>query len=257
MINLEKVHDIIAPSKCLGSYITNLAPAMTIWHDGSPWADGTAVTAATVEVAAGGDMTFTISGGTESRIGSSGVITVSGLTALEVYREVNQVQGWHCRLEGLRGADTVDNSMGTFAEASCFNKQCTLLIDTAVLDVHGLVVSNRKHTHSGGTGASKVAAMENEGGAINKLYYIWITATDATAASAEITIHSITGATTDGETLIGSYLPSATTVETILDFSKNPITAKPGEHLLIRYVAGGAMTAVTELLVNAKSVIIR
>ena len=257
MINLDKVHDIIAPSKCLGSYVTDKAPAMSIWHDGSPLEAGTAVTAATVAVAAGGNMTFTVNAAGDARIGTAGVITVTSKTAVDIYREVNAIQGWNCRLEGMRGANSVDNTLVALTAASCFKKVQIPLICTADLDVHGIVISNRHQTHSGGTGASKVAAIEDEHGAINKLYYLWITATDATAASAEITVHSVSGAEATGETLLGSYLPSATTVETKLDFSKNPLVAKPGEHLLIQYVAGGALTAISELLVNGKSVLIR
>lgn len=257
MINLDYVHDIVAPTKCLAAQLTNLAPAMAIWHDGSPTEAGTPVTAATVAVAAGGNMTFTINGSGDTRIGTTGVITVTGLTAVDIYRAVNAVQGWNLILEGMRGANSVDNTLGELTAASCLERQVEPLIVTADLDVHGIVISNRSYATAGGTQSSKLAVIEDESGAINKLYYLHIVATDATAASGEITIWSIHGAESTGETLLGSYIPSASTTETILDFQQCPIVAKPNEHLLIQYVAGGAMTGLTELIVNGKSVIER
>lgn len=254
MINLDLVHDIIAPSKCLGAQLTDLAPAMSIWHDGSPTESGTAVTAATVAVAAGGNITCTINGSGDARIGSSGVITITGLTAVDIYRQLNAVQGWNCALKGMRGANSVDNTLGALTAVSCLEKSVDLLIVTADLDIHGIVISNR--SYSSGAGVSKIAGIEDEHGAINKLYYLLITATDATAAGAEITVWSVSGAESTGETLMASFLPSASTVQTIIDLEKCPIVAKPNEHLLIQYVAGGALTAINQLMVNGKSVIV-
>ena len=257
-VNLNNVHDIVTPTSLAGCRLTDTYDIMTIWHDGSPTEAGTAVTAATVAYGDTNDITLTINAAGDGRIGSSGVIATDAggfNTYVEVYREINKAQGWHCRLEGVLGSATSTAECMDLTEISClgYDNAQILLGDTSILDVHGLVISNRRVCNTGGRPGEKLRKIEDEHSAINKVSYIWITATDATAASAVLRIYSIKGV--ESETLMFEQLPAATTVETILNFSARPIVALPDEHLLVQYVAGGALTAISECMVNGKSVV--
>lgn len=257
-MDLGKVHEVITPT-CKNGYLINLAPAMSIWHDGSPTEDSTPVTAATVQVEAGGNIAFTINGAADTRVtASTGIYVVTGLTAVAIYRHINAIQGWNLRLEGLRGADDIDNTLGTLAATNCFKTIAQPLIATADLDIHGLCISGRKYPMGGRQiGGSKLRAIEDEHGAINKLYHLWIAVTDATAGSASISIYSVKGAESTDEKLIFKTLPSASGAQTDLDFSSCPICAEVGHRLLIQYIAGGNLSAIPECFVNGKSVVIR
>lgn len=258
-VDINKIHDIVAPT-CAQAMLTDKYQLMTIWHDGSPTEDGTAVTAATVAFGSTNDITLTINGAEDSRIGSSGVIATDGAgydTYAEIYRDINKAQGWHCRLEGVLGSDTSTAEPNDLLAISCLgihNAQ-TLTATTAVLDDHGLVISNRKPCATGTKSGDKIRMIEDEHGAVNKLYYLWLTMTDATAASAALRVYSVLGI--ESEELVFEQLPSATTVETKLDFTKRPIISKPGHHLVIRYYGGGEVSACSECMVNGKSVIYR
>lgn len=253
-IDVNKANEVITPT-CKNGYLTNLAPAMSIWHDGSPMEDGTAVTAATIEVESDGDLVGTVNGSADTRIGAGGVYTDAGHTGLTAYKHFNAIQGWNLRLEGLRGANSISGGLGTLAAASCFRRAVQPLIKTAGIDIHGLVISNRQMNFGGRLlGASKLRSIEDECGAVNKLYYLWITATDAGAG--RIKIYSVTGAEAADEELIYDNLSSASTAQTELNFQTHPLCAKPNRRLLIQYVAGGAMTATSECFVNGKSVIL-
>ncbi len=71
--------------------LTDAGIALAIWHDGTPKEDGTAVTAATVGSTADTDVTVTVNGGTESRIGASGVLAVSTYNTWQ--KIVNAING--------------------------------------------------------------------------------------------------------------------------------------------------------------------
>lgn len=256
-VNLNDIHDVITPS-ALMCKVTDGYPLMTIWHDGSPTETGTAVTAATVAHATA-TITVTINGGVEARLGSSGAMDTNAgsyNTYKKLYDHINMVQGWHCRLEGQLHGATSDQEFNELSEIRCLGYQNaqTLTATTATRDVHGLVISNRHTCQSGAIpGGEKIKRIENEHKATNKLYYLWLTATDAGVGL--IRVYSILGV--EKQTLLFEQASAASNAQTEFNFSTRPIVAKPGEHLLVQYVAGGALTAVAECLVNGKSVIYR
>lgn len=264
-IDLEKVHDIIAPT-CINGKLTNLAPGMSFWHDGTPLEGGTAVTAATVTVAAGtGDITLKVNGAVDSRIGSSGVIDSNGTaydTCVEIYNHVNAVTGWHCRIEGVLPSTSSDHLLYTLAETNCFQTIATATIDTVACDIHGLVISNRRLCTTGWGMGKKHAAIEDEHGAINKLGRFWM-ALDASASGGDIKVYSVGKADPNNqsdtftETLLFQRAHAAGAAQSDLDFASHPITAKPNEHLVIIYADGGDITTVDECFCNGKSVLVR
>jgi hypothetical protein len=231
---------------------------MTIWHDGTPTESGTAVTAATVAHATA-TITLTINGAGDARLGSTGAMDTSAGgydTYKELYDHINMVQGWHCRLEGQLHGATSNAEFNELTAIRCWGYQNaqTLTATTATNDVHGLVISNRHTCQSGAIpGGEKIKRIEDEHGAVNKLFYLWLTATDA--GTGLIRVYSIKGV--ESQTLLFEQASAASNAQTEFNFSTRPIVAKPKEHLLIQYVAGGAMTAAAECLVNGKSVIYR
>lgn len=269
-IDLSKAHEIVTPIKPNG-YLSNLAPGITVWHDGSPTESGTAVTSAYVTIAAStGDITFHINGttNTDDRIGSSGAIDVSGAsydTYKQIYDHINSVQGWYCRLDGVlpSTAAGTENALNELAQTSCYKRAVACPIDTAGIDKHGLCISNRRYAtvRNGHSGNGKLAAIEDEHGAINRLYYLWLTATDAGTGLIKIYSVGPNTCTTDKESNAMEeiqlfHIPSsATTVETKLDFLSHPITAKPGHHLVIEYSSSDAVSAVTECFALGKSIL--
>ncbi len=266
MIDLERVYEIIAPT-CIQGKLTNLAPGMSFWHDGTALESGTAVTAATIESsAAAGDITLTVNGAVDTRIGTAGVINVSDgalNTCVEVYDLINAVSGWHCRLEGLLGSDVSDHALFTLAATNCFKVIATVGQDTVAIDEHRLVISNRQRCVTGTRlGEHKTQAIENEHGAINKLYYLWI-AVDSSAGTGRIKIYS-TGLARAGirsgtfeEIQIFDIAAAAAGAQTELKFFEAPLTAKPGHRIVVHYLdTDGNITTVDECFMLGKSVIV-
>jgi hypothetical protein len=231
---------------------------MTIWHDGSPTAAGTAVTSAEVEYGSTNDLTLYINGSGDARIGpgGDGIIGTNDGTHdsyVEIYRDINAIVGWHCRLEGVLAAATSTAELADLTKILCLGYQNaqTLVATTAILDVHGLVISNRQTCNTGGKSGEKLKLIEDEHGATNKLFYLWLTATDS--GTGLIRVYSIKGI--EKQTLLFEQASAASDAQTEFNFSTRPIVALPDEHLLVQYVAGNALTAVAECMMNGKSVI--
>jgi len=236
------------------SYAIDTAPLITIWHDGSPTEDGTAVTAATIAVQDGTtpvDITLTINGAVDSRIGASGVMNLLGAsynTAGEVYDHVNSVQGWNCRIEGmLRAGVLSDGTRGCVIAQSattCFKTPVTILRDTTITSKsagweHGGVISQRAAPTWGTASKGKIRAIESEHGFRNQLDYLSFTSTYASGTST-INVYETDGVT---ETLVHTQAGGATTVAGTYTPTK-PIIAAPGYRLMVQLVNSAAMTAI-------------
>lgn len=98
-----------------------------IWHDGTPHELGTVITAATVTVSADTSITLKINAAVDTRVGAmtsnvgDGVIvhTEHG-TWGEIYRHINQANGWHCVLRDGH-YDGLPDGMNALSETTCLN----------------------------------------------------------------------------------------------------------------------------------------
>lgn len=250
---MNPAKDVRVATGIAGTF-TDLAPLITIWHDGSPTEAGTAVTAATITVVAATTNTITlgINGAVDARIGTAGVIDCENAaynTAGEVYDHINSVAGWNCRIEGMLRAGVLAEGgraiMVAAAEQTCFKTPVTILRDSDVASKaagfeHGVVISQRQAPTFGAARKGKIRAIENEHGFRNVLDYMSVTLTYA-ADSAVLYVYQINGTT---ETLLYQETAAATTVAGVHTPNK-PIVADPGYHLLILAVNVSAVTACT------------
>lgn len=253
-ITIAKNSLITAPSKVLGQ-LTDLSIGLEIWNSGG-FVSGVKTTAATVTYATNA-FTMTINGAVDSRIGASGVMDCNGTytTMLLVSHHINSVDGWHCRLKGVLLADSADATITEVAASNCLRVAVQCPIASADMETHAYCISNAEGVTSipGGLSyADKVRAIYDEGGAANCLFYLKVAPTYTGACT--MTIYSINGAT-ETENLIGSMVLLATTEPNTYDFTAMPITAQPGERLIVRIVAATNLAAVTENLAIGKSIL--
>lgn len=254
-IEIAKSSLLTATSKPIG-HISDKAPALEVWYDGSA-VSGTTTTAATVKYATD-TFTFYINGAVDSRIGSSGVVDCNNAsynTFGELSAHINSVDGWHMRLKGVLESGSADATLLDRSTAvNCLRTAVDFLIDTDAMDIHSFCISNAEGPTAvkrGSTEADKVKAIYDERGAVNCLFYLKFTATLTGVATGAI--YSINGAT-HTENLIGTMVFAATTVANTYDFSDFPITANPGERLVVLITEGTGYTTVDEALINAKSI---
>ncbi len=254
-IAIAKNSLITAPSKVLGQ-LTDLSIGLEIWNSGG-FVSGVRTYAATIKYATNA-FTLYINGDVDSRIGSSGVMDCNGVytTMLLVSHHINSVDGWHCRLKGVLLSDSADATIIEVAEANCLRVAVQFPVSSADMETHCYCISNAKGVTSipGGLSyADKVRAIYDEGGAANCLFYLKVTPT-FTGTNCTMTIYSINGAT-ETENLIGSMVLVATTNPNTYDFTAMPITALPGERLIVRLVADTNLASVTENLAVGKSIL--
>jgi len=253
-IEIAKNSLITATSKPIG-HVSDLAPAMQIWYDGRD-VSGTKTTAATVTYATA-TLTLAINGTGDSRVGSSGAMLCSEAaydTFGEVEDVINAVDGWHCRLMGVLRSDSTNATLEDKSATNCLRKAVDLTLDTDASDIHSYCVSNAEGATSvprGCTQADKMKAIYDERGARNCLFYMKFSATLTGVHTGAI--YSVNGATRT-ERLIGSMVLAATTVANTYDFADFPITANPGERLVVRLSEGTGYTTFDESLINAKSI---
>jgi hypothetical protein len=256
MANIEvaKLSLLTAPSKGIG-HIADKAPAMEIWYDGSPIA-GVATTSATIQYATT-TLTFNINGAVDTRIGASGLMVCSGTgydTAIEVERAINKVDGWCCRLLGVLGASSTDAVyVDSGAALNCLRKAATICIETSTHLTHSFCVTNAPtpaNIPSGLNGTMKREAIYDERGAMNCLFYLsYIVTLGGTSTCNFYSINRVT----ETETLLGTILPAATNVVNTFDFKGIPLTAQPGEQLVVIHTDDTSLTS-TSSIINAKSI---
>jgi len=250
-VNPNSVKDVRTVAQA-GTW-TDLCPIMTIWHDGSATAGGTAVTAATITTVAGttNTITLTINGSADTRIGggADGVVDLMEAgydTCGEVYDHINSVQGWNCRLEGVLRASLLKDATRAIviaaAEQTCYKTGVAILRDSDVTSKaagfeHGWVISQRAVKTARGK-YGKIRAIEHEHGYRNILDKLSVTLTYA-ADSAVIYVYQVKGTT---EELVHSQTAAATTVAGTWT-PASPIIADPGYHLLIIAINVSAVTA--------------
>lgn len=247
---------ITAPSKVIGQ-LTNLALACEIWYDGR---DVSGVRTTTAKVGYTTNyFVFTINGAADTRGAfhdTTGQLDCTSYTTMiAVAREINKVDGWHCRLLGVLGADSSNATIENVTAANCLKKAVQFPITSAAMETHAYCVSRAEGAtgmSKGSTYADKVKAIYDEKGAVNVLFYLKVNPT-YTGTNCTMTIYSVNGAR-ELENLVGSVVLLATTVVNIFDFTEFPVTSRPGERLIVRIVADTNLAAITENLALGKSI---
>lgn len=231
------------------------SPAFSIWHNGAPTAAGTAVTAATITFDTGDDLTFTINGAADTRLGTGGKVDCStetgsydGLT--ELYNKVNGVPGWCMRIEAGIGTDLVDNTTRNVlvkAATDCYKKIVTFYWDTNEAEMHNIVISNRRLVvlESDENKFDKIRMIEDEGGATNTLDYLKANFNiGGTTPVLTGTFYSSSGGSAAAnDTLIGTQIFPDNSAETYDFTACGGLTAKAGERLVVRLVCTAAENA--------------
>ena len=250
------VSDLIsAVSTDVGLYVKYVGAAQT----------GTA----TVAVAAGGDITFSVNGAADATVkcpsgGSSGVIDVSDAacdTFAEVVTVINKTANWRAVYGAVIGSDSTDDRLITRSTVAASGPDgIALLKDTAVaLNVTADLTPN---FYSGGRSIKFFLAPggANLNAKLNANPYsgqrTWVPyATETITSSGTIGLFSIIGDTvvhanqgttayslTETIRTIVSQTGAATTANKTYDFSHFPLIANPGERILIRQASGTDLT---------------
>lgn len=255
MANIEvaKMSLLTAPSKGIG-HIEDKAPAMEIWYDGSP-VSGTPTYDASIAYATT-SFTLKINGAVDTRIGVTGIMLCSGgsyNTAIKIERVVNAVDGWHCRLLGVLGASSTDATLEDVGDTKCLRSAVQFPIDTSAHKTHSFCITNASspvNTPSELQGTMKREAIYDERGAMNCLFYLsYIVTLGGTSSLKFYSINRVT----ETENLIGTLVPAGTNTVNTFDFKGAPLTAQPGEQLVIIHTDSSSLAS-TSSIINAKSI---
>jgi hypothetical protein len=256
MANIEvaKMSLLTAPSKGIG-HIADKAPAMEIWYDGSPIA-GVATTSATVQYTTD-TLFFKINGSIDTRLGDGAEVDCNNAsynTAILVERHINSIDGWHCRLLGVLGASSSDAVYEDSAAAlNCLRTAAVINIDTSAHLTHSFCITNATapvNVPSGLQGTMKREAIYDERGAMNCLFYLsYIVTLGGTSTCNFYSINRVT----ETENLLGTILPAASNLVNTFDFKGIPLTAQPGEQLVVIHTDNTSLTS-TSSIINAKSI---
>jgi len=246
-----------AVSTDVGMYVKYVGPKQT----------GTA----TVAVAAGGDITFSVNGGADTSLGcptANGVIDVSD-TACDTFAEtiavINKSTNWRAAYGAVLGTDSDDDRLITRTTVAASGPDgIALLKDTAVAlnltldftpNFGGAEASGRSIKFFMDPVPSTNLAKLNPNpyaGLRTWLPYYEETITSSGTVG-NITVYGVTrnhtgvgtAAYSANETVrtIFATLGGATTARKVLDFTHFPLSTVPGERLLVRISSGTDLTA--------------
>ena len=254
-MNTARLSLLTAPSKFVAG-LDDTAPVLEVWHDGSDVA-GVQTTAATFAIATD-VMTLTINGAVDTRIGSSGTLTMTGATLdtiTEVAAAINKVSGWYCRVLGALVGDTTNAVILDVTAVTCYKTAVKCYFDTSAAKFHTYNISNCEGAavscSPGTTLANKINAIYYEKEAANCLFYLKVNPTLG-GGTETFVFYSVNGAT-ETESVIGTIDYTTSTTAETYDFTECPITALSGERLVIR-LADSTSLAITESLCIGKSI---
>lgn len=230
---------------------TDICKMLTIWHDGSPTEAGVAVVSATIGVTTGTTpvgITLSVNGAVDARIGAAGVMDMLSATyntAGECADHINSVQGWNCKIEGMRNTGLMSDgtracNLEITAATNCYKTTVTILRDSDVGSKsdgfeHGWALSNRQAPAF--SKKTKIDGIESEHRYRISLAFMSVTVTFA-ADTAVVYVYKIKGST---ETEI--HQQAATTATASTWTPAKEIILAPNEHILVLAVNVSAVTA--------------
>lgn len=259
------VHELASITPFHHNATTQTVPAMIVQYIGSQ-------ASATVEVAAGGDVTFkhgaASSEAADATIklpsgGSDGVLDVSDTTADtfgEICDHINASANWRCILVGARRSDSTNNTLAalsaTQAKVSTLSGPyrsagVPLYLDEQVGFKVGFSITNKRYTGINAGSANKGGDQVDDG-MQNELSYIAFKSTYGSGSSA-FSVYIVNDSTNE-EVLVASFAGGATTVAAEKDFFADGginYKAPLGWRILVQLANSAAMT-MTQLTGHGK-----
>lgn len=233
---------------------------------------GTTAGIATVQVAAGGDVTFNLAGAADTTTGSpnlDGIYDLSTPAAAvdtmgEFVNIINRTgSNWRAVLVGCLASDLTNNTLNTLAEIDATSplgvalyRDAAVASATAIFSAQSLLVPSNAETNIGfwlSTSVGPTGARVNPDPFGNYQVFVQSAREQITSAGtiglfALLGVrrtYSSTGQVTEVVRTLWSRTGAATTVEQVNDFTSGPIVAGRGEMVIVRQRTDTGLTAVS------------